>query len=95
MISDCPPMFSLGLVVATPGAIGVLKASRQHASEFLDRHAHGDWGEVSRDDRALNDEALRTGARLVSSYHTSSGEQLWVITEADRSATTLLLPSEY
>ena len=92
--------FSLGQTVATPGALEALGASGQSASEFLVRHARGDWGDVSDDDKALNDEALADGSRLLSAYHTSDGTKLWIITEAvddegRRSATTVLLPEEY
>ncbi len=89
------PRFSLGQVVATPGALEALKESGESPSVFLDRHAQGDWGEVCEDDWRLNDEALKDGSRLLSLYTTKRGEKLWIITEADRSVTTLLLPSEY
>ena len=59
------------------------------------RHAAGDWGEVDAEDWSLNDQAVLDGTRLLSAYRTLKGEKLWVITEADRSSTTLLLPSEY
>ena len=62
---------------------------------FLERHRSGDWGEVSPSDARLNDEALREGGRLLSSYRTVKREALWVITEYDRSVTTILLPDEY
>jgi hypothetical protein len=62
---------------------------------FIDRHARGDWGEVSGDDWNLNDEAIENGDRLLSAYRTSKGERLWIITERDRSSTCLLLPDEY
>ena len=64
-------------------------------SEFLARHVTGDWGELPVEDRAENHLSLQQGFRLLSSYRTSAGDKLWVITEADRSATTLLLPEEY
>jgi len=87
--------FSLGRLVATPGALAALEKRGLPPAEFLARHAAGDWGEVCREDRRLNDEAIQIGERLLSAYRTSCGDRLWVITEADRSATTLLLPSEY
>ena len=89
------PLFSLGRVVATPGALRALEEAGQEAVDFLDRHACGNWGVVPEEDWALNDEALRHRSRLLSSYRLTSGEKLWIITEADRSATTLLLPDEY
>jgi hypothetical protein len=63
--------------------------------EFLSRHQTGDWGIVCDDDKRENDFSVREGFRILSSYKTSNGEKLWVITEADRSVTTILLPSEY
>jgi hypothetical protein len=87
--------FRLGQTVATPGALATLEAAGQHPFLFLARHARGDWGELCPADKRANDRALREGDRLLSAYKTSTGERLWVITEADRSATTILLPSEY
>jgi hypothetical protein len=62
---------------------------------YLQRHASGDWGDVGAEDWNANDEALRLGARLFSAYKVETSARLWVITEADRSATTVLLPAEY
>lgn len=87
--------FSLGRLVATPGALQALAASGHSPADFLARHAGGDWGEVDAEDQRLNDEALTRGERLLSAYRTAKGVRLWVITEADRSVTTLLLPEEY
>jgi len=89
------PKFPLGRIVATPGALAALERANQTPLEFLARHATGDWGEVCDGDKKLNDEALIQGERMLSSYSTGKGEKVWVITEADRSATTLLLPEEY
>ena len=88
-------LFPLGQVVATLGALRALAEAGQEPVDFLDRHTCGNWGVVPEEDWALNDEALRRGLRLLSSYRLASGERLWIITEADRSATTLLLPDEY
>ena len=88
-------MFSLGRIVATPGALRALERANQSAALFLARHAGGDWGELDREDVRENEYSLAHGFRLLSSYTTSAGEKLWVITEADRSASTLLLPEEY
>jgi len=88
-------MFPLGRIVATPGALAALERSSQSAAHFLARHAVGDWGELEREDVRENEYSVAHGFRLLSSYTTSAGEKLWVITEADRSATTLLLPEEY
>lgn len=89
------PDFALGRVVATPGALDAVETAGDNLSVFLSRHANGDWGLVSVEDAAMNDEALRHGERVLSAYNTSLGTKLWIITEADRSATTVLLPSEY
>jgi hypothetical protein len=90
------PLFSLGQLVATPGALAALEKAGQTALEFLARHARGDWGELTEDDRKENQLSLERGFRLLSSYRTNAGDtKLWVITEADRSATTILLPEEY
>jgi hypothetical protein len=87
--------FALGRVVATPGALAALEKAEQQPAEFLDRHVNGDWGEISDEDREENEIAVQHGLRILSAYTTSSGDQLWVLTEADRSATIILLPSEY
>ena len=86
--------FPLGSVVSTRRALNLLSAHNRSPLTFLARHQTGDWGEVPPDDAKANEEALKTGARLMSAY-TIDSERLWVITEADRSVTTLLLPSEY
>ena len=87
--------FPLGRIVATPGALAALAAAEQTPQEFLARHRRGDWGDLSEEDRHENELSLRAGFRLLSAYHTKLGVQLWIITEADRSATTLLVPSDY
>jgi len=100
MIAISQPQFSLGQIVATPGALEALQKSGQSAIEFLERHARGDWGDVCDEDRQANAHALLDGSRILSAYRTSVGDKLWVITEAaddsgNRAATTILLPSEY
>lgn len=85
----------LGRVVATPGAIAALAAAGETGERYLFRHEHGDWGDLSEDDRFTNNEALQSGARILSSYVLPTGEELWIITEWDRSVTTLLLSAEY
>ena len=88
--------FPLGQVVATPGALEALKDSGEAPIEFIKRHASGDWGEIDVEDREANEQALLHGARLLSAYRTQqTNTKLWVITEADRSSTTILLPEEY
>lgn len=88
-------LFPLGRTVATPGALAALERAKQGAIDFLARHSRGDWGDVPPEDAAENQRALQHGRRLLSSYRTRLGERIWVITEADRSATTILLPDEY
>jgi len=90
-----PARFQLGQTVATPGALEALSDSAQSAMEFLSRHVAGDWGEIDADGQQANDDALLHGDRLLSAYRTIKGVKLWIITEADRSSTTLLLPDEY
>lgn len=87
--------FSTGQITATPGAIDALNEADQGILEFLLRHVTGDWGEVGREDAAENELALTEGFRIFSVYRTNKGTKLWIITEADRSVTTLLLPQEY
>jgi hypothetical protein len=89
------PKFPLGQLVATPGALRALQEAGQSPTFFLEKHVVGDWGEICADDRRANDEALVTGERLLSAYRTLKGVKIWVITEADRSSTCCLLPSEY
>ena len=87
--------FALGQTFITPGAEEALQIAGQTAIEFLRRHMSCDWGELSDDDIQENDLSLKEGFRLLSNYRTGKGQQLWIITEADRSATTVLLPAEY
>lgn len=87
--------FSPGSVVATPGALTALEASREAPFEYLSRHIHGDWGEVDEHDHRENELGLIHGFRLLSAYTLRDGTKIWMITEADRSATTVLLPEEY
>jgi hypothetical protein len=87
--------FPLGRLLATPGALQALEKAGQQPQEFLDRHSKGDWGELDSHDIRENEFSLGRGLRLLSSYTTAAGDKLWIITEADRSTTTLLLPEEY
>jgi hypothetical protein len=84
----------LGKVVATPGALKLLSDAGEHPFDYRARHASGDWGDLCGFDRRQNERALRVGERIFSSYDTPAG-RIWIITEADRSITTLLLPEEY
>lgn len=88
-------LFSLGQVVATPGALAALKESGESPAPFIARHVAGDWGELCDEDKSLNDEAVKDGTRIISAYCTAKGEKVWIVTEADRSVTTILLPNEY
>ncbi len=87
--------FQLGQIVATPGALAALEESGEQPSTFISRHAAGDWGDLSEEDRRENEFSLTHGLRLLSSYRLRSGVTLWVISESDRASTCLLLPSEY
>ena len=90
------PLFPAGQIVATPGALALLEQANKMPAEFLSRHLCGDWGDaLGPDDNAENELSLKQGFRLFSVYTVKAAEKLWVITEADRSVTTLLLPSEY
>lgn len=89
------PLFKLGQIMATPGAIDLLRSLALNPLLFLGRHAYGDWGQIDDHDREANRAALKFGNRLLSSYQLNRTEKLWIITEADRSSTTLLLPQEY
>ena len=89
------PRFSLGRLLATPGALRAMQDAGVHPSQLLKRHAHGDWGDLHEDDLRANELALRRGMRLLSAYAFETGARVWVITEADRSATTILTPEEY
>ena len=89
------PMFALGQLVATPGALAKFEEAGQRPMEFLARHAAGDWGQVGPEDWRANDRAIAEGTRLLSAYQLDTGVKIWIITEADRSATTILLPEEY
>lgn len=88
-------LFPLGDLVATPGALSVLEKNGVVPMRLISRHMKGDWGDVPPDDAVVNTDALRIRARLLSSYALPDGARIWIITEADRSATTLLLPEEY
>jgi len=90
-----PGKFELGHTVSTRGAIEALREASHFPVEFLIRHKHGDWGELDPEDRAENERSLSLGHRLLSAYDTRKEERIWVITEATRESTTLLLPSDY
>ena len=94
------PVFELGLVVATPGALALAEAGAFDPAELLERHRAGDWGNLDAFDRRENENALRSGARIFSAYQTPQGGRVWIITEATndqgaRGSTCILLPEEY
>lgn len=89
-----PAPLPLGRVVATPGALEMLAAAEIDPGELLDRHRSGDWGELDTQDCRENERSLENGWRVLSSYLVGES-RVWIITEADRSATTILLPEEY
>lgn len=93
--SEPKPLFDLGQVVGTPGALLALEDAEQHPVELLTRHAIGDWGELPDEDKKENELSVEKGFRIFSAYKLQSGVKVWVITEWDRSVTTILLPSEY
>lgn len=87
--------FSPGSVFATPGVLAAFQASGDDPLAFLVKHISGDWGDLSPEDTRENELSLAHGFRLLSSYTLSDGTRIWVITEADRSSTCMLLPEEY
>ncbi|VGO19605.1 hypothetical protein [Pontiella sulfatireligans] len=89
------PLFPLGQLVATPGAIAALEENGKACTEFLERHVTGDWGDLCEEDKQANVEAIEQGLRILSAYKLPDGTRIWIITEADRSSTCCLLPSEY
>jgi hypothetical protein len=88
-------LFQPGQIVATPNALGVLNAASMTPMELLHRHLSGDWGDLDAEDKKLNDDAIKHGSRIFSAYKLDNGEKVWVITEADRSSTCVLLPEDY
>lgn len=88
-------LFLLGQVLATPGVLELLQSHQLLPLSFIQRHVVGDWGDICAEDQQVNADALQYGYRLMSVYAITPTEKLWIITEADRSCTTLLLPEEY
>lgn len=88
-------LFELGQVGATPGANAAMMEAGQDPLDLIQRHVTGDWAELDEEDRAENRFSITRNLRILSAYTLSTGVKVWIITEADRSATTILLPSEY
>jgi len=88
--------FQLGAIVGTPGALEELaKSDTRNPLPLLERHVSGDWGEVPPEDAKENEYSLEHGFRIISAYTLSTGVKVWIITEADRSSTCILLPEEH
>ena len=87
--------FQPGQIVATPGVLEAFRASGEEPLPFLQRHLTGDWGELDEHDVRENELSLERGWRILSCYRLRNGTRIWIITEADRSVTTFLLPAEY
>lgn len=93
--------FDLGPVVSTPGALEAMTRNEVDPLHYISRHARGDWGDLCEDDKQANEDAIQSGARILSAYHLPDGTKLWIITDAEideqhhRQATTFLLPDEY
>jgi len=92
-MSEQPARFHLGKIVATPGAL--VSIPQPEIFEALYRHERGDWGELDQHDVAENERGLQCGLRLLSAYTSMAKVKFWIITEHDRSSTTILLPMEY
>jgi hypothetical protein len=89
------PLFALGKTLATRGAVVVMQKLGVSPLALLSRHQRGDWGNLDKEDKQTNVQALTHGDRIFSAYQVTDAVKFWVITEADRSATTILLPEEY
>ena len=87
--------FSPGSVYITPGAAEQFTASGDDPLAFLIKHIGGDWGDLTEEDKQENELSVREGFRILSAYRMSNGTKFWIISEADRSSTTILLPEEY
>ena len=88
-------LFPPGAIVATPGALEALEEAGEEPSAYLRRHLSGDWGDLDEFDKQQNEGAMENDSRIFSAYVLRNGTRIWIITEADRSSTCVLLPSEY
>jgi hypothetical protein len=93
MIARTSPTFPLGKLVATPNALN--QVNQDDINAALQRHVLGDWGDLCEEDKQVNDRAAQEGARILSAYQAPNGTKFWIITEGDRSITTILLPEDY
>jgi hypothetical protein len=94
-MKETPALFALGRIVATPGALSLLERHGMSPMLLISRHVGGDWGSLDPDDAAANDAAVSGGDRILSNYPIDGHDRVWIITEWDRTVTTLLLPCEY
>ena len=93
MSTPACPTFPLGQLVATPNALEHI--TQDDIMAALQRHVTGDWGDVCAEDKQSNDRAVVEGTRILSAYRAANGTKFWIISEADRSSTTVLLPADY
>src|SRR4051812_11880637 len=91
--ASAPPLFELGSLMTTPAALEAVPEAEM--AEAILRHNRGDWGDLDDEDKLANKRALDNGGRLLSAYKTASGTKFWIITEANRAVTTVLLPEDY
>lgn len=94
-MDDSKPLFETGQIVWTPGAQELFSRIEASPLDSVMRHVTGDWGDLGEEDKIANNEAIDAGVRIFSAYQLTKNEKIWIITEADRSSTTILLPSEY
>jgi hypothetical protein len=90
-----PPKGEVSQIVGTPGALDALIEAEQNPVDLLHRHQIGDWGDLDDEDKKENELSVKEGFRILSAYELETGVKVWVITEWDRSVTTILLPEEY
>jgi hypothetical protein len=89
------PLFSLGHIVATPGALAAFAATGERITRYIAMHQCGVWGDLDPDDIRANERALKDRSRLLSAYHLNDGTRIWIWTEADRSSTCVMVPEDY
>ena len=89
------PLFETGQILGTPGVIDAFRRNNEEFSVYLERHTSGDYGTIEEEDKKENEISIKKGFRILSSYTLKDGAKFWIITEADRTVTTFLLPDEY